>query len=64
MKYPNGFLDKIDYWTTQLETGRTILDFALIKKAADKLVYFSDRHLQLLSHGLMVPGQTGTMTDA
>jgi hypothetical protein len=63
MKYPNGFLDKIDYWTLQLSTGRNTLDFALIKKASEKLVYFSNRHMQLIASGQMVPGQTGEMVD-
>ena len=64
MKYPNGFLDKIDYWTTQLSIGRTTLNFDLMRTASEKLIYFTGRHLQLLKAGEMVPGQTGTMVDA
>ena len=61
--YANGYLDKIDYWTEQLSNGRSTLNFSLIRKAADKIVYFSGRHQELIESGKMVPGQSGTMSD-
>jgi len=63
MKYPNGYLDKIDYWTTQLAVGRDTLDFDLITKACTKLQYFTMKHQLLILDGKMVPGQSGTMSD-
>lgn len=63
MKYPNGYLDKIDYWTLQLSIGRNTLDFTKIQRAADKILYFSQRHAQLIEDGHMVPGQSGTISD-
>jgi hypothetical protein len=62
--YSDGYLEKIDYWILQLSIGRNTLDFALIKKAADKLVYFSGRHQELIDSGKMVPGQSGTISES
>ena len=63
MKYPNGYLDKIDYWTLQLSIARNTLNFTNIQRAADKILYFSMKHQSLIDAGKMVPGQSGTMSD-
>ena len=63
MKYPNGYLEKINYWNLQLNTGLNTYDFVLVHKAAEKLTYFSAMHNQLIDAGKMVPGQSGTMSD-
>jgi len=63
MKHQNGYLEKINYWNSILNSGLNVLDFELVHKAAEKLTYFSARHNQLIASGQMVPGQTGTMED-
>ena len=63
MKHQNGYLEKINYWNLQLNTGINTYDFVLVHKAAEKLTYFSARHNQLIASGQMVPGQTGTIED-
>jgi len=62
MKYSNGYLEKIDYWTLQLSTGRNTLNFELMRVASEKLIYFTGRHLQLIKSGQIVPGQVGTIS--
>ena len=63
MKHQNGYLEKINYWNSILNSGLNVLDFELVHKAAEKITYFSARHNQLIASGQMVPGQTGTMED-
>jgi len=64
MKHSNGYLEKINYWNLQLNTGINRYDFALVQRASEKLVYFTTKHNELLAAGKMVPGQTGTMSEA
>jgi hypothetical protein len=61
MKYANGYLEKIEYWNLQLNTGINQRNFQLVEKAATKLAYFSSRHLELIDKGHLVPGQVGTI---
>lgn len=60
-KYPEGYLNKIEYWNLQLNIGINTRDFKMAAKASEKLVYFTNKHQDLIDNGEMVPGQTGEM---
>ena len=63
-RYPDGYLNKIQYWNLQLTDAIGCRDFKAAGRATTKLTYFLGKQQDLIDAGYLVPGQTGTMSPA
>ena len=46
-KYVNGYLPKIQYWSSKLQKAVDSADYRMIDMASMKLKYFTDRQMEV-----------------
>lgn len=46
-KYANGYLPKIQYWSSKLQKAVEAADYRMIDMASMKLKYFTDRQKEV-----------------